>query len=787
VCGLSLIGWTARQAAAHIGAQYNSVHFNSGFPDFGTPPRRAVLPGEYDVRPMTTEAPMAAWDHNGVLSQDGDAWMDYARDLKLTRYRAEGLKYAKAGDWQAARHAFAQAAMVAPKDGNLRERIALIDQILRLPAAQRSALRPQVAHYLNGMIALDRRQYPAAQHEFEPLSTGAGVLREHALYQLASLSYEMFDYGAARASYRKLLQEFPHTDLRERALIMIARASILPAVESGRDLPEGQHALQELAAGFPHSRFAASAHGLVARCGFLTGDFGRALEFYFSQGDLESAELIREKLAEQDQPAVTVRLLAGYLKRLGDSDTYDAYYKTCQRLDGELGDLSAKAATLFAERLQSDPRLLSPYLYYRLYHRTPTRQQLKTLCTLAQTTLKRHPEVSLPAAVRVRLAEVFYRDREFKRALEWAGAANRTQLSDRGLWMQCAALEKLGKKQEALAGFRALLSRYPASNLRSGAREEIAILSEQQGDLSSALTQYFQLGYASDVAFLLDVRMSPGQIARYLESTPGQSRRPYVVDEQWTSEEDHPRRVTISRNALIRHSLGIRYLRDDRWGEARRLLKSVRREYGKPFRDHHDDSNWGPDPLVTVNEMEALQARERRARGDKARVAAAFAIAEYYTAHGTLLFYNHALWKGDRERSFDYFWNPAQVTTADQAAVRAYMYRHESLARARNLFLEIADRYPRSPYAPRALYHAACDTYQMTHFNQWWNHEATRRNFAGEAVKLMKLLASRYPNSPLKPHALKYATVFADEDAARGERKARWFAKQSFNERVSVP
>jgi outer membrane protein assembly factor BamD (BamD/ComL family) len=773
-CLLLGTGVVRRAVLACSEGQNDSVHFNSGGADFGLPPRLGVMWNEYNSRRSLepddgNSWSMAAVDRDTVLSQDHDDWLAYQRDTKLTHFRAEGLRCMENGDWPGARHQFAQAATLLPQDGDLRIRLDVIDRLKELPGAEAHALQQPAIHYMQGMQALDRKEYKTAQGLFSSLaaSTASGFLREYALYQLASVDYALFDYSQARAGYRKLIAEYPHTALYERALIMDARASILPATGSGQDLAGGSAALQALQTRFPHSRFRASAQGLQARCLYLNEKYRQAAEIYCSLGDLPSAMQARDHLPEPERDKLTVRLTAACLWRLNAAKTFADYQAAIRATRIEVRNMNAATATLLASRLRADPSLLSPYLYFRLYHTNLSRKGLLGLARLADSVTAQYPETALPAAVRVSIAEVFYQNGDYRRAYIWASAANATHPSDRALWVQSASLQKLGRKREALQGFVTLLSRYPNSSLRHGAREEVAILSERLGDLASALTQYFQLGYQPDIAYLLDVRMSTRQIAAYLHSKPGQSTHPMEELHPWEDDDQKKEIRALTRRDLLCYSLGIRYLREEQWDDALRMLRGEKKVYEAFCSEASRNETHVPDPLQAAQDLRDLSRQVKRAHTPSQRAAAEFQYALYYSNHGSLLLYNPALWQFSREYNFDFYWNRNLETAQDTAAVHAYMYKHEAYARARALYLQIAARYPKSPFVPRALYHAACDAHQMAYFNQWWNAEAKHHDSSLESIRLMKQIVARYPRSPLAAHARKYAHVFKQYRAER--------------------
>src|SRR5260370_20396851 len=102
--------------------------------------------------------------------------------------------------------------------------------------------------------------------------------------------------------------------------------------------------------------------------------------------------------------------------------------------------------------------------------------------------------------------------------------------------------------------------------------------------------------------------------------------------------------------------------------------------------------------------MRALQRAAGSARNSNARAAALYKYASYYYTHGTLLLYNPALWGGERMMDFDFYWNERHATKEDDDASWEHHYEHDVYARALKLCRQIAERYPNSTTAPKALY-----------------------------------------------------------------------------------
>ena len=97
-----------------------------------------------------------------------------------------------------------------------------------------------------------------------------------------------------------------------------------------------------------------------------------------------------------------------------------------------------------------------------------------------------------------------------------------------------------------------LLAAKPNDELARGARENLALIAEDNGDLDGALEQYIGLKYTLNIAYFVDVVMTPEQLAGFTERHP-----------------------ETSANDLLFYSLGVRYLRVSRWDDARKAFSKV--------------------------------------------------------------------------------------------------------------------------------------------------------------------------------------------------------------------
>ena len=748
-----------RPAPACQSDQYNSIHFNSDRPDFGTVPRRAILSWhrvEGNDDRGTSEYGGNGADRTGMeLTEDQDKQRHDARLANRQRLMETALALAKKGALRKSIGAYRQVGARYGWWGGVRDRVEVLQGALASPATPVSFLWVRV--YLRAMELDDAGKRDRARQAFTDIvatadpRTAAPVL-PHALYQLASLEYEDHQLPAALALYEKVLGRFPTSPVREQALLMIARCTLLGPKPTAADITDGASALDRLQTLFPNTRFRGAFTGLRARVDFLRGHYARASHIYFSLGDLDSNEMILRKTISPDlRDEIVVRLFAAYLRSLDTAQDYATYEHAVQYADLNRDRLSTAAARRFSAMALADPDLAASYFYYRLYLVKNTRSETRQLADFAARVADRHPfRHDSPGArlVLTRIAEVFYQDGAYSKALRWSNESLASGVSDRALYVRGACEEKQHRLASAGQDFTRLLRQFPLSPLERVAREELALVDEARGDLGGALDQYCALGYTGDIAFFLDARMTPRQIERYLAGRPYPGYR-----------------------SLITYSLGIRYLRTGQWDRARRWLERTPAEKEAEYSQGRKEwaARPSPDPLVAVSDLESLQRAVSRAKGSNARAEALYRYASYYYSHGSLLLYNAGLWQQMREYSFDIWWNERHATPQDLSAERDHMYEHEVYARALRICLDIEKRYPRSPTAPRALYRAACCARYLANYNYWWRKEDKRHDYWAESVHLMTRLANRYPTDPLAAHARKYAGVFAQE--GRDERQ----------------
>ena len=749
-------GLAGMPAIAHIEDNLNGVHFNNNRPDFGTVPTRAIISEEQDDRPSLGGSAMTYADDRAYveLTLDKDDWISYrhAKQRQILMQRASSAL--AAGRVRDAEADYSEVGHVFGWEQGVRTRV----HILQLAEQNPASCLADVDHYNSALDADEASHGAAAAVTFGALARGSRLpwIKAYSLYQAAGLAYENRSFPAAYQGFCQVLEGWNDAPLREDTLIMVARSALQSGHENELRLPQAQWALQTLKRDFPKSRFLGDATGLEARIDTLRGNYPPALTVYFKRNDLASVEQILKLDPKVDRNTVRPRLLAAYFDRLPRARTYEEYCDAVNSIDRVRESFSLSDATTFGSSLPNRPVLAASYLYYRLYLTDASADDFHRLASLAGRLAQRwtnsSTSPSLAAMVCTRVAEAYYQDRDYVTALRWSRRALEIQPADRSQFVEGACLLKRGNPASAASILKKLLTAYPESPLRRAAREELALASERIGDLTTALDQYFALGYTTDIAYMLDARLTFEQVRQYEEA----HRR----------SADHP---------LLLYTLGMRCLRDERYHEANHyfaeLPRRLYRKYIAPTAVWSDDGAQ-QEPMTTAADLQRLEDNLNHS-GGYSRAVAEYRYASYFYEHGTLLLYNGALWQGNRVWGFGYWWDPNVALPADVAAARRHMYEHEVYARAMALCLDVVRRYPHAPIAPSALYRAACCARRLSDFNDWWRGEACVTGLWWQSVALMKRVARDYPQSPLAHHARKYAGVFAGEAEEYG---GNWYA-----------
>ena len=618
----------------------------------------------------------------------------------------------------------------------------------------------------NGSSVFAVRSYLAARSSYEADTPAEEVrsaiaafrsdknLADNALYLEAALLYSE-GKETARQAFDLIVERYPRSEKREAALFMAGvismkesksyhnakeYGSLAPLCDDCQD--EGWRAactrFERVIKEYPRGRYAADARGWLGYISMGMGDRVNALMHYYrllGSGD-ERAQL---------EAVTSLRLLR---RRAADS---------------EMEQIEA--------RLESEPAAALAYAYHNIYNfavwklydwtanadmnQNNHRAELERIAAFCTRLMRRHPGLAVGGGFALRLAEA---NLELGNDDEAAKLARRAIASgvkgdDRAqaLWVEGVAEHHLSQYQAARQALSALVSEYPNSYLNEGARRYLAMVAEDLEDINGALEQYLALNYSLDVAYFVDVLMTPEQLAGFIKSHPNISERDELL-----------------------YALGIRYLRDKRWNEARETLLQVRTigrsagdEDSYRYEDHENKNRlasketgwysrargirpqWIEQDLKTAADMERLEKAVESAEGDDAKAEALYQLASYIY-QSTLLFYNPAVWRGNRHYDlYDMDYNGTYRRPNEAQLLFEYMQKHDRASRALPIYMEVVRQFPKTRAARDALYTAAVCHDRLSEYNNYWRDIYSSGGYAGDRLVTYKDVRAAYPDYQL--------------------------------------
>lgn len=716
-------------ALAHVWFVDRGIHFKGRADvDFGIAPHRwgtASNNSSMDSfpawRPGTTYLHYASWEGYEAYEQ---------RNIAGFRSCRQGLEAESRGDYPTALALYRRVLAAGAGDvAFLRKRVEILkaahaqeteglESLLRLtrPNTDHSKIDFAVAPELKCFLAYEKASWVE--------TTGA---RDVAAAQL---------FAAARANAK-----IPWADA---CLITSARNLLRegPRKATERELKLAHSALELLLRQCSNSRFAWTARAWRARIDFLQQRYERAVAEY-REIALHAPQIGERSSARESIALVCLRqgrsadAAAWYLRRYVGEKSEETLADFRRMVQGFRGT----EARAFWKVVKADPVLLDDYVEYRIDYTKITHDLLKVGQSALTTALPN--TLSNFAAVALEL-------RQPQAAKQFAMAAlSRRPHGDalaRANFVLGTLAMRSGDADEAERRYASVLQPDPKNFLAGGARENLALLAERRNDLVKALNLYSDLGYAYDVAYMADARMSPRELEVYL------------------------RQPRVAHRGVLTYTLGMRYLRLARWNDAERTFARLTTAQRKTL-TATGDSGSGPDrdaalqdPLATLRALRELDARFRHARGGEAKAAARLAMANYYYSHRPLLLYSPALWRGDRAYTFTFSWNPRTASRADDAALARHHDEHECLAQALRLCREILRDFPRTRAAAHAAYRGACAASRLSTMNSYWRWQGENRHLAEQATYLFSR-AAHADDPALARRARKYAAVSAAEAA----------------------
>jgi len=318
------------------------------------------------------------------------------------------------------------------------------------------------------------------------------------------------------------------------------------------------------------------------------------------------------------------------------------------------------------------------------------------------------------------------------------------------LWVAGAAELKLKQFASAKQALETLVKENRSNRYTEGGWRLLATLREDEGDLEGALDAYLAVDYRYDIAYFTDVLMTADQLKAFIDKRP-----------------------SIQHREEFLYALGVRYLRDRRWAEAREVLSSIRplaRSVDEDFRyksaryyrgDHPEADpekikqidthirgvreQWVDQDLRTANDLERLEREAASAEGDEARAEALYQVASYQFER-SLLFYNPVAWHGIRHYLLcDLDHGVGFRQPGESQKLFDYMQRHDMAANSLPIFLEVARRFPKTRAARDALYTAAVSHARLAKYNDYWSTIYSDGGHAGDRMVTFRDVRAAYP------------------------------------------
>jgi len=577
-------------------------------------------------------------------------------------------------------------------------------------------------------------------------------LVDNALYLEAAIIYNKASIEGVMIEFNRLAAKYPRSEKREAALFMASVAAMkqskgfanaqalgaksAPCPECRDDVWRASRAgFERLLREYPEGRYATDARGWLAYLHLGAGDrAGALLEYY--------------------------RMLANEKDHLSRREAIISLRLTRHRAD----DAEMR---IVEKKLEDKPRIALVYAYHNIYNyalppllrweepdeddRKKTREELERVAAFSTRMMRRYPSLAVEGGFALRLAQA---NLELDRNRDAAEMARRAQQSGvkgeeraESLFIEGVAEHRLKRYEQAHRALKILVSNHTNSRIIENGRRSLAMVAEDMGDLDAALEQYLALDYRYDVAYFIDVLMAPERLASFIERHP-----------------------SISQRDELLYALGIRYLRERRWGDARKTFSQVHTTGRNPSDLHSEygdcgcDSGvggkenyyslppyiirpqWVEQDLRTADTLERMEKAVDLAEGDEDKAEALYQLASYQY-QGTLLFYNPAAWRGNRYyllSSLDAEGRYRQP--GESQTLFRHSQQHDRAARALPAFLEVVHRFPNTRAARDALYTAAVCHERLSNYNDYWRGIYENGGYAGERMVTYKEVKRAYPD-----------------------------------------
>jgi TolA-binding protein len=736
---------------------------------WGTEDANASMEDDYAVAKKRSDEVDEFWDQaaafekEGNLKGEGDRLIEYLKNTNI------------------ARHVYFN-----PPHREFRRQGA-IDKLDALTALAHGSPASRVQAYLTARTLYDQGA-PEEDVERALQQAASDVnLKDNVAYLTAGDLYRVEKYDEAAEGFRALARRYPHSEKREAAMFMTAVATMktslayTPTSGDEAHLHEGGEQAHEVEiddawhsalAGFkrvmaqyPRGRYFNDARGWIAYLMLRKNDRAKALVEYYRLLSDERDENARIEAAgslEMVRHHATDDQLARVEAEIADEPrvalTYAYHNIFNYSIDPGSADVDYDSA------VDANGVYSSDTYEYRLRELNKKRaaigrQTVERVLAFSLRLMDRYPRLALGSVFSVRAAEASLELDKNEDAVRFAQRALQSGVQNderaQALWTAGVAEHRLKHFASARKHLETLIRDYPKSHLTDGARRQLAMVAEDSGDIDAALEQYIALGYDVDVAYFVDALLTIEQLAHFIDRHPD-----------------------LSNKNTLTYSLGVRYLRANRWNEARATLAKVQAVAAQEahfYMRHCPETGVAPpcnDPkevqwadeadepsithqllmrdIQTANDLERLEDAVKRASDNEATAEALYQLASYQYEASNLLFYNPILWADTRYLNLSYLAVEGRYRARNESQLLfVYMQEHETYARALKIYLQIVKQYPRTRAARDAFYTAAVCQERLSGYNPYWRDIYSSGIHAGERMVTYTDVKAAYPTYQL--------------------------------------
>jgi outer membrane protein assembly factor BamD (BamD/ComL family) len=650
-----------------------------------------------------------------------------------------------------------------PKESQAR-RNAATDRLDALQALDRGTTAVIVKTYLDARRLQDGENPDVAEVDRTLEAAQADRnLRDNVLYLKAAEQYQLSNFDEAAAAFKALAARYPRSEKREAALFMAAVATMKTSVSyipaSGNSdyesaattsTPDSTDeawdaafaAFRKVTIEYPHGKYFNDARGWQAYLWLRRHDRASALAQYYRlladtndenarTSSAYSLNLVRSSATDDEMSRVEKELArepqAALAYAYHNIYNYSIDPGEVSAPFEEVKDSSGKE-NYEATRGRNDELEKQ----WQINRANTGRKELMRTLEFSKRLMLSYPSLSVGGAFALRAAQASEELNDNQGAVTFAQRALHSSLRDeerrQALWTLAVAQHRLHHPDEAQRNLQTLLRDYPNTNLTEGARQNLAMIAEDAGDIDEALEQYIALNYDIDVAYFVDVLMTPEQLAAFIKKHP-----------------DSPKKNEFT------YALGVRYLRRNRWEDARSsAIPGL--NFSGSIRKCRTGARVSPRLVMrdmqTSNDLEALEHAAEQATGDEAKAEALYQYASYQYQASSLLFYNPLASPG--------YYNLGQLAgegnyrvTGESQILFEATQEHDRLARALKIYLEVVKRFPRTRAARDALYTAAVCHERLSSYNPYWREIYQNGLHAGERMVTYAEVKATYPSYQL--------------------------------------